>query len=134
MRPSCGLSDPETSLANDRARRLHPVHPHGRLDSPHHPPRVLPAPPPPPPPPPATPASIPAPPPAVSSSSAATAVAASPSATTTAFLLRPSLIHYQRPAQKIFSVQRFDCFHRVGIICNFRKTEAARLIRETVPQ
>jgi hypothetical protein len=76
----------------------------------------------------ATPA-VPAAPSATASSVAATCSA--PSAT---FLLRPSFIHHQRAAQKIFSVQGFDRFNGVGIIRNFRKTESARLISETVPQ
>lgn len=70
--------------------------------------------------------------PAVPASSATPT--AMPPATTAAFLLRPSFVHHQRAAQKIFSVQRFDCFHRVGVIRNFGKTESARLIGKTIPQ
>jgi hypothetical protein len=63
------------------------------------------------------------------------AVTTTPSApTTTAFLLRACLIHNQRASQKILSIQRFDRFHRLGIIRNFSETESARLIRETIPQ
>jgi hypothetical protein len=68
------------------------------------------------------------------------AVAASPSAGTASsapsatLLLGSSFIHHQRAAEKIFSVERFDGFHGVGIICDFRETESARLIGETIPQ
>jgi hypothetical protein len=64
----------------------------------------------------------------------APSVAATSSATAATFLLRPSFIHNQSAAKKIFSVQGFDCFNGVGIIRNFRKTESARLIGETIPQ
>jgi hypothetical protein len=65
--------------------------------------------------------------------SASTVPAASRSPSTT-FLLGPSFIYDQGAAQKVFSVQRFDGFHGVGIISDFRETESARLIRKTIPQ
>jgi hypothetical protein len=74
---------------------------------------------------------------ALSTASAAPtpAVTSTPSApTTAAFLLRARFVHNQCAPQKILSVQRFDRFHRLGIICNFSETESARLIRETIPQ
>jgi hypothetical protein len=69
-----------------------------------------------------------------SRSASASAVPAASSAPAATFLLRASFIDDQRAAQKVFSVQRFDGFHRVGIISDFRETESARLIRKTIPQ
>src|ERR1700678_1347140 len=64
----------------------------------------------------------------------ASAMACAPATPAAATFLRPSLIHHQGLPQKIFSVQRFDGFHGFGIICNFGKPEAARLVGEAVAQ
>jgi hypothetical protein len=71
---------------------------------------------------------------AVPASRSASTVPAASSAPATTFLLGTSFIYDQGAAQKVFSVQRFDGFHRVGIISDFRETESARLIRKTIPQ
>jgi hypothetical protein len=43
-------------------------------------------------------------------------------------------IHYQRAAQKILAVERFDRFVCFGVVANFSETESARLAGETIAQ
>jgi hypothetical protein len=64
---------------------------------------------------------------AVSTTTASTTSAA-------AFTLRASFVNYQRATQKIFAVERCDCFFGFRIVTNFREAESARLTRETIPQ
>jgi hypothetical protein len=68
------------------------------------------------------------------SASAAPVMAATPTTAAPATFLRPRFIYHQRTPKKILSVQSFDRFHRFGIVCNFRKSEAAGLVGEAVSQ
>jgi hypothetical protein len=53
---------------------------------------------------------------------------------TAAFALRASFIHDQRASEKIFAVERRDCFLSFRIVANFREAEPARLAGEAIAQ
>jgi hypothetical protein len=61
-------------------------------------------------------------------------VAAASSPTSTVALLRARLIHHQRTAHKILSVQGGNYFFSFSVVLNFSKTKATRLSRETVAE
>lgn len=68
------------------------------------------------------------------STTTASAAMTATSSTRAAFTLRTRFIHYQRAAQKILAVERFDGFVRFGVVANFSKTETAWLSGETIAQ
>jgi hypothetical protein len=63
-----------------------------------------------------------------------TAAPASPTSRAAAFALRTSFIHDQRASEKIFAVERRDCFLSFRVVANFRKAESARLAGEAIAQ
>jgi hypothetical protein len=48
--------------------------------------------------------------------------------------LRTSFIHDQRASEKIFAVERRDCFLSFRVVANFREAESARLAGEAIAQ
>jgi len=54
------------------------------------------------------------------------------SAATTATFARASFIHHQRPAEKIFAIQRSNRLFRFAIITKLGETKSARLTCESI--
>jgi hypothetical protein len=48
--------------------------------------------------------------------------------------LRASFIHDQRASEKIFTVERRNCFLSFRVVANFREAESARLAGEAIAQ
>jgi hypothetical protein len=63
-----------------------------------------------------------------------TTVTAAPATRAAPFALRTSFIHDQRASEKIFAVERRDCFLSFRVVANFRETESARLAGEAIAQ
>jgi hypothetical protein len=66
--------------------------------------------------------------------SASTTMPAASTTSAATFALRTSLIHHERAAHELASIQRRNCFFRFRVVANFCEAKTPRLTCETIPK